>query len=149
MRAFIAVLCAIASPAGAEDLKTIHLAPAPETTHVKAPPSEPPAAWFYAQYQIPERAQTVQQQAALAQSHREMDSGYQPYVFCCGDVGDKELISWENRVPLAGELFNKYKLMPGQIINSVIYTEVIAEQRQIETGQLQDSEGDFLDRLQN
>jgi hypothetical protein len=145
----VAAIFALPIYGGSQDI--IKLEPDPEPTQVQAPDVEPPTAWFYERYKIPENQPSLAQQAALEQLHRDMDSGYQPYVFCCGGIGDRDLVRWDHRVPVSGEIFNKYRLMPGQIIDSYTFQQIASEQIASQNGQLRSSKGlggDFLDRLQ-
>jgi len=76
----------VTATAHADQLTPLELDRYPEPTSVMAPAPEPPAAWFYERFQLPTHAMTLQQAAALRQLQSEMDSGYQPYVFCCGGL---------------------------------------------------------------
>jgi hypothetical protein len=132
-----------------EQLPVITLDPAEEPAQVTAP-GEAPAAWFYENYRFAERPPSVADQAALQQLHRGMDSGYQPYVFCCGAVGDhEELVSWEHRVPITAEVLNEYRLMPGQIIDAYTYQRIASALTKSRNEEAIRGGGDFLDRLQN
>jgi hypothetical protein len=145
------IVAIVASPVYADPPDVINLDPDPKPAQVTAADVEPPTAWFYERYKIPENQLNLAQQAALEQLHRDMDSGYQPYVFCCGSIGDRDLIRWDHRVPVSGEIFNKYRLMPGQIIDAYTFQMIATEQVSSQNGQLQESKGlggDFLDKLQ-
>lgn len=132
-----------------EQLPTVTLDPAEAPTQVTAP-GETPAAWFYENYRFGERPPSIADQAALQQLHRGMDSGYQPYVFCCGAIGDhQDLVSWDHRVPITAEVLNKYRLMPGQIVDSYTYQRIASELVESRNEEALSGEGDFLDRLQD
>ncbi len=151
MRLFTAAtLLLSAHAAGAqEQLPTVTLEPTKPTARVTAP-GETAAAWFYENYRFAERSPSMAEQAALQQLHRNMDSGYQPYVFCCGAIGDhQDLVSWDHRVPITAEVLNKYRLMPGQIIDAYTYQRIASELVESRNEDASSGEGDFLDRLQN
>jgi hypothetical protein len=133
----------VTATAHADQLTPLELDRYPEPTSVMAPAPEPPAAWFYERFQIPTHAITLQQAAALRQLQSEMDSGYQPYVFCCGGPGDA-VVSREHRVPLSGEILSKYRLMPGQIIDSVAYQRIAEEVIVSQNREAQSNENNFF-----
>ena len=149
-RFFAASLLFLAHAVSAqEQLPTVILEPAKPPTRVTAP-GEAPAAWFYENYRFAERTPSVADQAALQRLHRSMDSGYQPYVFCCGTIGDhQDLVSWDHRVPITAEVLNKYRLMPGQIIDSYTYQQIASELVESRNEEAFSGGGDFLDRLQD
>lgn len=130
-----------------EQLPTITLEPVEEPTRVTEPQD---ATWFYERYSFANRPPSTADQAALQQLHRGMDSGYQPYVFCCGGVGDhQDLVSWEHRVPITADVLVKYHLMPGQIIDSLMYQRIASELVVSRNKEAVSGGDDFLDRLQN
>ncbi|MGH8501917.1 MAG: hypothetical protein ACREVE_05485 [Gammaproteobacteria bacterium] len=90
---------------------------------------------------------TVEERNALDRLHNAMDSGWQPYVFCCGSPGDADAIKPENRVALAGAIFNKYKLMPGQIIDAHTFQQVAMENVRLLNGAGESANTTFLDGL--
>lgn len=142
MKLFKYAVLFAAATAHAEQPTVIPLDRYSTPAQVVAPAPEPPAAWFYERYRIPTHAMTTQQQAAIRQSQTEMDSGYQPYVFCCGD--DDDVVSRDHRVPLPGDIFNKYHLMPGQIIDAITYQKIAEEVIVSQNREAQAGEGNFF-----
>ncbi len=151
--AFIAV-CFYASAIGAQPYRRAILEDYPQPAHVtvednnevisKMPqPTEKPGYRFREDMEF-----TLEERYALTRLHHAMDSGWQPYVFCCGSPGDADAITPENRVALAGAIFNKYRLMPGQIIDVHTFQEVAMENVQLLNGAAEPINSTFLDSLQ-
>lgn len=149
----IVASCFYASSVSAQTYQRTIIEKYPEPAHVtvegnndavsKMPqPAEKPGYKFSEETEF-----TLEEKNALTRLQNAMDSGWQPYVFCCGSPGDADAIAPENRVALAGAIFNKYRLMPGQIIDVHTFQEVAMENVQLLNGASEGSNSTFLDGL--